>query len=213
MNQTKNRTAPFSLPNAEQSYSVLKKWNGAAPFFFALEPNGPLMRLSLIMPGPPFSDWTALSHDRMRDWLCRPPHRLGLVSDSFSDLDTARTLSPLAPPVTPPTTQGRSTPLRPPSTVGDDRQHTIRRQPSIPNSAPPSLCHTIHPSVAAGLTHDRGRPGQRAGVSSRTTNSFQFRMLLVINGEQEMESRETPSAQKLACGEWGFFFSIFGLFI
>jgi hypothetical protein len=101
MNQTKNRTAPFSLPNAEQSYSVLKKWNGAAPFFFALEPNGPLMRLSLIMPGPPFSDWTALSHDRMRDWLCRPPHRLGLVSDSFSDLDTAHTLSPLAPPVPP----------------------------------------------------------------------------------------------------------------
>jgi hypothetical protein len=30
-------------------------------------------------------------------------------------------------------------------------------------------------------------------------------MLLVINEEQEMESRETPSAQKLACGEWGFF--------
>jgi hypothetical protein len=37
-------------------------------------------------------------------------------------------------------------------------------------------------------------------------------MLLVINGEQEMESRETPSAQKLACGEWGFF-SLFLAFL
>jgi hypothetical protein len=36
MNQTKNRTAPFSLPNVERSHSVLKRWNLATLFLFAI---------------------------------------------------------------------------------------------------------------------------------------------------------------------------------
>jgi hypothetical protein len=42
MNQTKNRTAPFSLPNVERSHSVLKKveWSHVVLIRY-LEPNRP----------------------------------------------------------------------------------------------------------------------------------------------------------------------------
>ncbi|KAG8060564.1 hypothetical protein GUJ93_ZPchr0002g26362 [Zizania palustris] len=41
-NQTKNRVAPFSLPNAEQSHSILRIWNGTIPFYETPEPNATL---------------------------------------------------------------------------------------------------------------------------------------------------------------------------
>jgi hypothetical protein len=39
LNQTKNRMAPFCLPNTEWSHSILRICNGVIPFYLALEPN------------------------------------------------------------------------------------------------------------------------------------------------------------------------------